>query len=153
MLGKLARWMRILGFDVAYYCTIDDEKLLSLAADEGRTILTRDKELLKKAPRNGLLIESESWSEQIEQVLNHFQLRDRVAPYTRCLVCNTILHELPKVKAKNVVPDFIYKRNETFAQCPDCARIFWKGSHYDNMNKKIALLIDEKGENGSQNNN
>ncbi len=151
MVGKLARWLRLLGFDVAYYRRIEDDKLLELAAQEKRIILTRDHELLKKASKQkslkqkALLIESECWEEQVEQVLDYFKLRDEINPNSRCLECNTRLKILPKSRARNLVPPFVYEQAEVFALCPGCGRIFWKGTHFQDMEKKLGRF-QKKGD-------
>lgn len=151
MVGKLARWLRLLGFDVAYYRRIDDDKLLGLASQEKRVILTRDHELINKAKKRQslkqrfLLIESECWEEQVEQVLDHFKLRDKINPNSRCLECNSQLKILPKARAKNLVPPFVYEQAEGFALCPGCGRIFWKGTHFQDMEKKLCRF-QKKGD-------
>ncbi len=144
MVGKLARWLRILGFDVAYFPRIEDDELINLAASEKRIILTRDHELIAKAKKRKslsgrvLLIESEKWEEQVEQVLEHFKLRPKIDPNSRCLECNEKLKFLPKTRAKNLVPPFVYEKAEAFALCPKCGRVFWKGTHFRDMEKKIS---------------
>lgn len=149
MVGKLARWLRILGFDVAYYSRIDDDELIELARKEHRIILTRDHELIKKASKGkslkqkALLIESERWEEQVEQVLGHFNLRKKIDPNSRCLECNTKLKILPKARAKNLVPPFVYEQAEAFALCPGCGRIFWKGTHFRDMEKKLKRFLNK----------
>jgi hypothetical protein len=151
MVGKLARWLRLLGFDVSYYRKIEDEKLIELAVKEKRIILTRDHELIKKASKQSslkqeaLLIESERWEEQVEQVLDRFKLRDKINPNSRCLECNSQLKILPKSRAKNLVPPFVYEQAEAFALCPGCGRIFWKGTHFIDMEKKLGRF-QKKGD-------
>lgn len=147
MVGKLARWLRILGFDVAYYSKIEDDELIELARKEHRIILTRDHELIKKAQKlrllkqKTLLIESERWEEQVEQVLDHFNLRKKIDPNSRCLECNAKLKILPKARARNLVPPFVYEQADSFALCPGCGRIFWKGTHFRDMERKLARFL------------
>ncbi len=147
MVGKLARWLRLLGFDVAYYSRIDDDEIIGLAWKERRIILTRDHELIDKARRKKslqkktLLIESERWEEQVEQVLDHFQLRKKIDPNSRCLVCNAKLKILPKTRARNLVPPFVYEKADSFALCPSCGRVFWKGTHFRDMERKLARFM------------
>lgn len=149
MVGKLARWLRLLGFDVSYYRKIEDEELIELAAKEKRIILTRDHELIKKAEKRKslkqrtLLIESDRWEEQVEQVLDHFKLREKIDPNSRCLECNEKLKFLAKARAKNLVPPFVYEKAEAFALCPSCGRVFWKGTHFQDMEKKLARFIQK----------
>jgi len=141
--GKLARWLRLLGFDVSYYSKIEDAKLIELAANENRIILTRDHELINKIKKieslrdKFLLIESERWEEQVEQVLDHFKLKDKIKPNSRCLDCNAELKSLSKDRARNLVPPFVYEQSSSFALCPVCGRIFWKGTHFRDMENKL----------------
>jgi uncharacterized protein with PIN domain len=147
MVGKLARWLRILGFDVAFFPRIEDDELINLAASEKRIILTRDHELIAKAKKRktlagrALLIESEKWEEQVEQVLEHFKLRPKIDPNSRCLECNEKLKFLPKARAKNLVPPFVYEKADSFALCPSCGRVFWKGTHFRDMERKLARFM------------
>jgi len=135
MLGRLARWMRLLGFDVLYPDTSDDKELLKFA-DE-RIILTRDKDLGKK--KNVLLIKSVNVNEQLKQVVNELNLKIS-RPLSRCSVCNQILAEVEKSSVKALVPERIYNNHDTFWRCPDCNRIYWKGSHYDKIMDTVSRL-------------
>jgi len=135
MLGRLARWMRLLGFDVLYPDTSDDKELLNFA-DE-RIILTRDKDLGKK--KNVLLIKSVNVNEQLNQVINELNLKIS-RPLSRCSVCNQILAEVEKSSVKALVPERIYNNHDTFWRCPDCNRIYWKGSHYDKIMDTVSRL-------------
>jgi uncharacterized protein with PIN domain len=134
MLGRLARWLRLLGFDVLYP-NLDDKELLKFA-DE-RIILTRDKELGEK--ENVFLIKSVDVNEQMKQVINELRVEINT-PLSRCSVCNQVLVEEDKKSVKNLVPERIYKSNDMFWRCPGCNRIYWKGSHYDKIMKKIEEL-------------
>ena len=134
MLGRLARWLRLLGFDVLYP-NLDDKELIKFA-DE-RIILTRDKELGEK--KNVFLIKSVDVDEQLKQVIN--ELKPEIQnPLSRCSVCNQILIEVDKNSVKNLVPERIYKSHDIFWRCPDCNKIYWKGSHYDKIVRKIKEL-------------
>lgn len=135
MLGRLARWLRLLGFDVLYPETENDKELLKFA-DE-RIILTRDKELGKK--ENVFLIKSVRIDEQMKQVMNELKLEIK-APLSRCSVCNQVLVEADKKSVENLVPERIYTNHNTFWRCPDCDRIYWKGSHYDKIMKNVNSL-------------
>ena len=145
MLGKLAKWLKILGFDALYFSKIEDSDLLALAQKEGRVLLSRDNGLIGKS-RNikTLFIESEDWNTQVEQVLNEFELWDDVSPYSRCIECNVELKDLPKKKARNLVTPFVFERAESFALCPECGRVFWKGTHHRDMEFKIEEILKKK---------
>ena len=145
MLGKLAKWLKILGFDTAYFSKIEDENLLVFALNESRVLLTRDNGLIEKSKNvPALFINSEKWSEQIQQVLKEFNLKGKAKPNSRCIECNTVLRILPKKRAKNMVTPFIYKNANVFSLCPDCGRVFWKGTHQDDMEEKITKILDSQ---------
>lgn len=145
MLGKLAKWLKILGFDALFFSRIEDDELLSIAAREGRILLTKDTGLIQKAKgTETLFLKSEEWPDQVRQVLEHFDLRDKVRPHTRCIDCNTKLKNLPKKNAENLVSSFVFERADSFALCPDCGRVFWRGTHFKDMENKIQDLLKSK---------
>jgi len=144
MLGKLAKWLKILGFDVLFFSNAGDDALLDIARREGRTLLTRDLGLIARAKRlKSLSVQSEIWEEQVTQVLDHFQLRAEVRPFTRCLECNVLLKFIPKPDAANLVSPFVYERSQTFAVCPSCGRVYWQGTHFTAMRAEIAKLLEK----------
>jgi hypothetical protein len=145
MLGKLAKWLRILGFDVVYLSQAEDIELLRRARREKRVLLTRDHPLFESAKNTrALLITSEAWPEQLAQVLDTFRLRPAIRPYSRCLACNVVLQSLPKRKARNLVAPFIYEHASSFAVCPSCGRIFWPGTHYKDMDSRVESIVRKK---------
>jgi hypothetical protein len=145
MLGKLAKWLKILGFDALYFSKIEDSELLALAQKERRTLLSRDNALLQKSRGiPTLFIKSEDWKTQLKQVLDGFNLWREVNPYSRCIGCNFELKELPKKHARNLVTPFVYGKAKSFALCPRCGRIFWKGSHHQDMEHKIKEIINKE---------
>lgn len=142
MLGKLAKWLRILGFDAAYYPDISDEELIDRSIAEKRTLLTRDRKLEhRKEIESSLLIESDNPIEQLKQVVEHFA-RDglKVNLFSRCLECNVPICNISKKEVKDKVPPYVYKTQKYFAYCPQCKRIFWRGTHISNIIKKISNL-------------
>lgn len=145
MLGKLAKWLKILGFDTLYFSKIEDESFLKLAAQERRIILTRDTGLIEKSGQvKHLFITSENWYEQIQQVLAAFDLWDKVKPNSRCLECNVEMKTLSRKSAKNLVAPFIYEHARSFAICPQCGRVYWQGTHSQEMEAKIKQILDKK---------
>ncbi len=141
MLGRLARWLRVLGFDVLYFPRIEDAALLGVARREGRALLTRDTGLFERtAGHPALLVASEAWEDQLVQVLDAFRLKGLIAPHTRCLDCNAPLKPVPKDRARNLAAPFIVEQAEAFALCPACGRVFWKGSHADDMDARIGRI-------------
>ncbi|MGD8535286.1 MAG: Mut7-C RNAse domain-containing protein [Candidatus Aminicenantes bacterium] len=145
MLGKLAKWLKILGFDAVFFSKIEDTELLALAKKEKRILLTRDTGLLEKSRDiQTLFIESEDWNDQIEQVLDAFKLWQDVQPYSRCIECNAELKDLPKNRARNLVTPFVYEKVDAFSICPDCGRVFWKGTHHQDMEVKLEEILKKK---------
>ena len=116
-----------------------------MAEKEGRILLSRDNALLEKSlDARTLFIQSEDWNEQIEQVLDEFELWQDIRPYSRCIECNAEIKDLPKDRAKNLVTPFVYEKADGFAICPSCGRIFWKGTHHHDMEIKINELLKKK---------
>jgi len=145
MLGKLAKWLKILGFDAVFFSKIEDTELLALAKKEKRILLTRDNGLIERSSNiQSLLIESEDWNRQIEQVLDEFELWQDIQPYSRCIECNAELKDLPKVRARNLVTPFVYEKADAFSICPSCGRVFWKGTHHKDMEVKLEEILSKR---------
>ena len=144
MLGKLAKWLKILGFDALFFSKIEDDELLTIARKEGRILLTKDTGLIQQAKDvETLFLESEEWQDQVQQVLEHFNLREKVNPHTRCIDCNVVLKNLPKKNAKNLVSAFVFDKADSFALCPNCSRVFWRGTHFKDMEAKIQEILNK----------
>jgi uncharacterized protein with PIN domain len=142
MLGKLAKWLKILGFDALFFSRIEDEELLEIARKEKGILLTRDTGLIQKAKDvETLFLVSEKWREQVVQVLEHFDLWGKIDSHTRCIACNRVLKDLPKKNARNLVTPFVYKHADSFAICPGCGRVFWRGTHFKDMEHKIEEIL------------
>jgi hypothetical protein len=142
MLGKLAKWLKILGFDTVFFSKIEDDALLEIATNEDRILLTRDTGLIEKSEKDkSLFVESENWRTQVEQVLDYFNLWEDVSPNSRCIECNVPIKDLPREKAKNLVTPFVFENANTFALCPDCGRVFWRGTHLKDMETKINVFL------------
>lgn len=145
MLGKLAKWLKILGFDSLYFSKIEDSDLLTLARKEGRVLLSRDNELIAKSRDiQTLFIKSENWNIQVEQVLDDFNLWKDINPYSRCIECNVRLKDLPKSRARNLVTPFVLEQTDSFSICSGCGRVFWKGTHQQDMEFKIEEILRKK---------
>ena len=136
MLGKLARKLRILGFDTLYESSIEEEEVLEKA--KGRILLTRDKELAKRA--GGVYIESDDYREQLRTVAKKFGLSDENM-LTRCSVCNEVLVPIDKEKIKDRVPKYVYEHHDEFYICPKCNRVYWYGSHTERIEKEIHEIL------------
>ncbi len=139
-LGKLAKWLRTLGYDTLFYLDIEDTELVSRALKEKRIILSRDTELrrFKSAEKNLFLLASNLPLEQVKQVLREFNLTpEKKYLFTRCLVCNQVLVPVPKKEVENKVPPFVFKTQENFVYCPSCDKLYWAGTHVKNLKKEI----------------
>lgn len=146
MLGKLAKWLKILGFDVIFLNRAADDEILRRARNEKRVLLTRDHQLFAAAGNSrAMLVESEEWPEQLSQVLDAFDLRTAVRPYSRCLTCNVRLRRISRQRARNLVAPFVLEQAPSFAICPGCGRVFWPGTHYDDMSARLREILG-KGE-------
>ena len=144
-LGRLAAYLRMLGLDCLYENDYDDEQLAEIAQREGRILLSRDRRLfMRTAVTYGYCLRSLDSLEQVEEVIERFELRSRLAPFHRCLRCN---HPLEPV-AKEVVLDRLEPLTklyfDDFQICPSCGQIYWKGSHYEKMQRLIEQITENK---------
>jgi len=146
MLGKLAKWLRILGFDVLYFSKAEDSELVEVARREGRVLLTRDTGLIERTAKrpNRLFVRSDDWEDQVVQVLDDFGLWDDIRPNTRCIECNLPLKALARERARNLVTPYVCEHASSFALCPGCNRVFWQGTHYGDMERKIERLFERR---------
>ena len=141
-LGKLAKSLRLLGFDTYFDVNIPDDKAIAAFSNvQNRIVLTRDIGLLKhKEIRRGYWLRSQNPKEQLHEVIRYFQLQNAFKPFTRCLACNNCLAPVAKEKVWDYIPPKTKLYYNEFYQCPNCARIYWQGSHYDKMKAFIQDL-------------
>lgn len=142
MLGRLAKWLRLLGFDTSYETDIEDNKLVRMARQEGRLILTRDTRLAGRL-RDGeaLLITDDEVKAQLAQVLDFLKVPySTFALLSRCAVCNEILRETGKDEVRDRVPEFVLGREKNFRQCPSCGRVYWPGTHAGRIAQTLKSL-------------
>ena len=147
--GKLARWLRLMGYDTLLFNEIDDGQMVKMALADNRIILTRDTQFLKRrAITSGrvkaLLIEGEDPEQQLKQVITAFSLDHEHAQFSLCLECNGRLKERNKEELKDIVPPYVYKTQQFFKECPDCHRIYWQGTHWVAMNKKLGKFAKHR---------
>jgi uncharacterized protein with PIN domain len=140
MLGTLAKWLRLFGFDTFYANSeMEDEELLQVAKKEDRVIITRDKQLIARGKKEKLPViemNTTDLDEQLNLVLKNVDI-DQKAILSRCSVCNTILDKVKKSEVKNKVPKKVFENNEKFWFCSKCDKFYWMGTHYDKIIKKI----------------
>ncbi|HEB12717.1 MAG TPA: hypothetical protein ENI11_03460 [Actinobacteria bacterium] len=144
MLGRLSKWLKILGYDTLYFREITDAKLLRYARDENRLLLTRDTRLMERRPiRVGqvqaILIADDNWRAQLSQVAGELNLVAQPVP--RCAKCNARLRPVGRESVKNHVPPYVWKSQRSFTRCPKCAQIFWQATHWDNIKATASELV------------
>ena len=141
MLGRLARWLRLLGFDTLYFPQIEDSLLLRIAREEDRILLTRDTRLVKvRGLRNFLLLRENGIFDQLREVISSLALKP-VTGLSRCSLCNGTLDDVPKEKAKGFVPEYVYLTSEDFKRCHGCDKFYWNGTHQERLRKKLAEVL------------
>jgi uncharacterized protein with PIN domain len=137
-LGKLARNLRLLGFDVAYDRQAQDRQLLGVMESENRALLTRDRRLLMHAiVKAGYCPRSQNPDEQIIEVIRRFDLFDSIAPFTRCLRCDAPLQEVAKADVIEKLEPLTKIYYERFRRCTGCGQIYWAGSHFSKLQKRL----------------
>jgi uncharacterized protein with PIN domain len=143
MLGRLARWMRFLGFDTLYFRDIKDSRLIRIAREQDRYILTRDTRLIKiKGVNNYLLIKANDSFHQLIEVIDTLKLI-QFNPLSRCVVCNGILTRVTnKHDIKGLVPEFVFLNMNVFQECTECGKIYWEGSHPKKFREKLDKIIN-----------
>jgi len=140
-LGGLTRNLRLLGFDVAYEQNADDRQLLEVMARENRALLTRDRRLLMHGiVQHGYCPRSQNANEQAIEVVRRFDLSGLIAPFTRCLRCNAPLEEAAKADVIDELEPLTKIYYDHFRRCPDCKQIYWSGSHFPKLQKRIEEI-------------
>ena len=136
-LGRLAKWLRLQGFDTLFECPIPDSKLIGLAQGEGRILLTRDRDLYAKTLWEAVvLIRETNYAKQLGELRGKVKLGSP-QPFSRCLECNELIRPLAKVQAKNRIPEEVYRSYNKFYTCPSCEKIFWRGTHVKNSEARL----------------
>jgi len=143
MLGKLARWLRMLGCDVIYDVKLNDSELLESAKKENRVLLTKDLELFKRATIRGIntsFVEGETESERLAEVAKRYKVTLEInMDKAHCPICNTKLELTPKQKLSNELEKNTYTYYDKFWKCPRCGQIYWQGAHW----KQISNTLNE----------
>jgi hypothetical protein len=141
-LGKLAKWLRILGFDTLYEGDLSADETASYH-DPQRISLTRTERVRRRpTPQRRIFIEPDDPDRQLQQVIRAVGIRrEDLQPFSRCILCNTPLAEVEKSDVKNRVPDYVWETQASFRRCPSCRRIYWAGSHIDRGLKRIQALF------------
>lgn len=133
-LGKLARHLRIAGFDSLWQADYGDEEIIALSVAQKRLILTRDKGILRRRiVSRGYFVRETDSEAQLLEVVRAFQLQGLLRPFTRCRECNVELNEVDKAAVVKRLPEQVRGLYQRFKLCPDCGRVYWEGTHFARM--------------------
>ncbi|MFP3318210.1 MAG: Mut7-C RNAse domain-containing protein [Thermoplasmata archaeon] len=149
MLGRLAKYLRLLGYDTLYPdYSMDDNSIIDMAKSEGRILITRDKLLYSKY-RDSILIKSENYMEQLREVNNKIGLKTENM-LSRCSVCNVPLEKIDKENVRGKVPENVFNTHDVFFICPKCKRVYWMGTHTKKIIETFreVLGIEDRGDQG-----
>ena len=145
--GKLAKWLRMMGYDTLLFDGDDDWRMIIIALEEGRVVITKDTQIVRRGVitsgrLKAILITSDKSEQQIRQVVETLNLDYQYRPFTLCLECNQPLIERSKEEVEDKVPHYVFETQNQFVECPACHRIFWKGTHWKAMTEKLQGLRD-----------
>jgi uncharacterized protein with PIN domain len=140
--GRLARWLRALGYDSLFINPIEDSDLVEIARREERIILTKDTGILRRrlitsGEVKALYVQGDDWREQLAQVVRDLRLAGEPA-FTRCVECNTPLETRTRDEARAHVPPYVHRTQQEFLHCPTCHRYYWKGTHWQRMRDEVS---------------
>ena len=150
--AKLARWLRLIGYDTLLLKQKDDSQMIRTALNEDRVILTKDtqfmkRRLVKNDQLKAILIRQDDPEGQIQEVVKALNLNYHYNPFSLCLECNQTLRSRGKEEVRNLVPPHVFKTQTQYMECPVCHRIYWQGTHWQAMVRKLQDLQREGGEN------
>ncbi len=146
--GKLGRWLRMVGFDALLFEGTDDADMVEIALNEERIILTRDtgvvvRRVIANGQVKGILVKSDKLPDQIQQVIDALQIGEKqLKPLIRCIECNQALIPIKRSDIKDRVPPYVYRTQKQFVECPICHRIYWKGTHWQAMRDRIENVVE-----------
>jgi uncharacterized protein with PIN domain len=153
--GKLARLLRMQGYDAVLFGHDADDRMIRTALDEDRVMVTRDTQIMRRrvvtsGRLKAVLITSDRPDEQARQVTDSLGLSGDVVPLTRCLECNRPLEPIGKSEVADRVPPYVFKTQDEYARCPACGRIYWKGTHFKAMTRRLEELASGSGAAGEE---
>ena len=143
--GRLAKWLRMMGYDTMLFTGDDDSRMVVTALRQERLILTRDTQIMKRGVVTSgrvkaILIDSEEPEHQMRQVIESLKLDCQFRPFTLCLECNQPLREISKETIRDRVPPYVFQTQDAYMGCPVCNRIYWPGTHWQSMKQKLEKL-------------
>jgi hypothetical protein len=143
--GKLAKWLRILGYDALFINGLDDDELIRIAIDEGRVLLTKDTRILRRGVVYSgelklVLIRDDDVRNQLRQVVRTLSL-ELSKPFSLCIECNQPLLPKTREEVRGLVPPYVFHTQTQYMQCPSCHRIYWRGTHWQRMKRELEGLL------------
>jgi hypothetical protein len=149
--GKLARWLRMIGYDTLFFKEKDDAKMLNIALTEDRIILTKDTQIMKRrlvinGKLKALLIKQDDPKAQLQETAKTLNLNCHFKPFSLCLECNQSLIPQSKEEVRNSVPPYVFQTQNQYMECPACHRIYWQGTHWQAMVKELENLMEGKNQ-------
>jgi len=147
--GKLARWLRMMGYDTLLFDGPDDGQMLKIALEQDRVILTKDSQFLKRrlitsGTARALFTGGDDPQKQLKLVVDTFQLDYKHKPFTICMECNSQLIPRTREEVKDKIPPHVYKIRDSFMECPSCHRVYWQGTHWEAMIRELSQFAGKK---------
>jgi uncharacterized protein with PIN domain len=147
--GKLAKWLRVMGYDALLFSGEDDAKMVKIALAQNRVILTKDSQIMKRrlitsGRLKAVLIKDDDIEIQLRQVVEALNLDYHFKPFSICLECNQRLQEKNKDEVKELVPPYVYKTQSLYMECPSCHRLYWRGTHWQAMTRELEEMAKTK---------
>lgn len=144
--GKLAKWLRMMGYDTQFFEGSSDSQMVAAALAENRVILTRNTQIMRRrlvtsGQLKAILIQSDEPERQIRQVIDALKLDCQFQPFSICLECNQPLVERSREQVKDLVPPYVFQTQNQYMECPACHRIYWRGTHWQAMTKNLEKFI------------
>jgi len=144
--GKLAKWLRVMGYDTLFFNGSNDSRMIATALAERRVILTRDTQIMQrrvvtKGQLKAILIKSDRPELQMHQVIETLNLDCQFRPFTICLECNQTLVVRSKEQVKDLVPPYVFQTQNQYMECPTCQRIYWRGTHWQAMTERLKQFM------------
>ena len=143
--GRLAKWLRVMGYDSRFPRDADDAELVSIGRNEGRIVITRDRYIMERRPVTrgqvkAVLVQSDNFREQLHYLTRVLGLGFQNG-FSRCIECNLGLEPIAKDMVRDRVPEFVFSTQEQFFECPGCAKLYWRGTHWLNMRAELAAFV------------
>jgi len=143
-LGRLAAYLRMLGFDTVYQNCFSDDELVRISVEQRRILLTRDRGVLRhSAVTHGYWLRETDSRRQAAEIVRRFDLLRSIHPFTRCMACNGALDPVSKDRVRDLLPPRTAELYDEFRQCPQCGRVYWKGSHYARMQRHTRQISEQ----------